>query len=404
MSSKESVFKGALLIAGTTIGGGMLALPVLTSLGGFIPSLVIYFACWLFMALTGLLILEVNLWMEKDANLVSMAYRTLGISGKIAAWILYLFLFYCLTLAYVVGCGKLMNEFFGGILPFWLSPIIFVILFAPIAYAGATFAGRVNVFLMIGLGVFYFMFVVLGWRYVKFDLLMERNWLYSLRALPIAFTAFAYQGTLPTLVSYFHRDANKIKKAILIGSFIPFVTYVIWQWLILGIIPTYGAGGLAEALEQGDTAVEPLKQWIQNPSVYWVGQCFAFFALVTSFLGVSLGMIDFLADGLNLPKNTKGKLLISLLIFVPVLLFAYAHPHVFLEALDYAGGYGTALLLGLMPVLMVWSGRYKLGLSASYSVPGGRLLLILLGLFVIFEVLIETAHRFGAFAFLDYAA
>ena len=78
MNKSGSVFGGALLVAGTSIGGGMLALPVLTSLGGFIPSLFIYLCCWLFMTCTGLLFLEVSLWMHAEANIVSMADRTLG--------------------------------------------------------------------------------------------------------------------------------------------------------------------------------------------------------------------------------------------------------------------------------------------------------------------------------------
>ncbi|HKZ00308.1 MAG TPA: aromatic amino acid transport family protein, partial [Rhabdochlamydiaceae bacterium] len=49
---------GILLVAGTSIGVGMLALPVATAAGGFVPSLLIYLICWIFMMCTGLLILE----------------------------------------------------------------------------------------------------------------------------------------------------------------------------------------------------------------------------------------------------------------------------------------------------------------------------------------------------------
>src|SRR5262249_997329 len=149
-----------------------------------------------------------------------------------------------------------------------------------------------------------------GFHLVKTDLLLYRNWSLSLVALPIAFTSFAYQGIIPTLVHYMDYDSNRIRKAIVIGSFIPLVTYVIWQWLILGIVPTYGTGGLAEALEQGSNAVQPLKNFINNSFVYVVGQYFAFFALVTSFFGVTLGLMDFLADGLKIKKTNLGKLML----------------------------------------------------------------------------------------------
>lgn len=381
-----TLFGGTLLVAGTTIGGGMLALPVLTSSGGFAPSLVIYLVCWLFMACTGLLFLEVCLWMGGESNIVSMAQRTLGAPGKWFAWIVYLFLFYCLTLAYVVGCGNLVVEASNGALPDWSGSLLFVLIFAPFVFAGARVVGPLNIALMFGLAVSYFIFVYLGYPYVKMDNLREMNWSLSVFALPIAFTSFAYQGIIPTLVNYMHFDRHRIRQAILLGSFIPFVTYVIWEWLILGIVPAQGPGGLAEALSEGNNAVYPLKSFINNPSVYVVGQFFAFFALVTSFFGVTLGLLDFLADGLKIEKTPKGKLFLCFLVFVPPLIFAFLHPHVFLQALDFAGGFGCALLLGLLPVLMVWSGRYFMKLESEYKLPGGRPFLVVLVLFVLFEI------------------
>jgi len=42
-------------------------------------------------------------------------------------------------------------------------------------------------------------------------------------------------------------------------------------------------------------------------------------------------------------------------------------PTSFLKALGIAGGFGVALLLGEMPILMVWAGRYYQGYSLSIS-------------------------------------
>lgn len=389
MNKSGTTFGGSLLIAGTSIGGGMLALPVLTSLGGFIPSIVIYFCCWLFMACTGLLFLETSLWMKKESNIVSMANFTLGKPGKIFAWILYLFLFYCLTLAYIVGCSNLTVDLLGGDLPAWIGSLIFLVVFVPFVYAGAQIVGKLNIFLMLGLAVSFCIFVAIGYHYVKPELLNYRNWKLSLLGLPIAFTSFAYQGIIPTLVNYLHHDVKKIRTSILIGSFIPLVTYIIWQWLILGIVPTQGPHGLAEALEKGENAVYPLKFFINSQAVYIVGQYFAFFALVTSFFGVTLGLVDFLADGLQVKKTSLSKLYLCALVFIPPFIVSLYFPHIFLIALDYAGGFGCALLLGLLPVLMVWSGRYHLGLKSEFALPGGKASLVLLLLFVLFELTCE---------------
>src|SRR5437763_272950 len=91
--SHGHIIGGGLLIAATTIGVGMLALPVATGPGGFLPSILIYIACWAFMLCTGLLLLEVCSWMPPDSNLITMATRLLGKPGKIICWGVYLFLF-----------------------------------------------------------------------------------------------------------------------------------------------------------------------------------------------------------------------------------------------------------------------------------------------------------------------
>lgn len=381
------LLRGTLLVAGTSIGGGMLALPVLTGQAGFFPSLLIYFACWFFMACTGLLFLEIALWMEDGANIVTMASRTLGRTGKVAAWGLYLFLFYCLTLAYIVGAGDLiLSSVQDPLFTSWQAQLLFLAVFGPMVYIGTHLVGRLNLFLMLGLGISFFAFVYLGAKYVDPKLLVQTNWSKLWFALPITFTAFAYQGIIPTLVTYMHRNARQVRLAILIGSFLPFIAYVIWQWLILGIVPVDGPNSLTEALKQGQNAVYPLKHVLNVPVVYIVGQYFAFFAILTSFLGVTLGLLDFLADGLNVQKTPINKLWLCLLIFVPPVLFALIHPHVFLIALDYAGGFGCALLLGLLPVLMVWVGRYHMQLKGEYQVAGGRPLLVFLAIFVVIEL------------------
>lgn len=384
---KGTLLGGTLLIAGTAIGGGMLALPVCTAAGGFIPAVAINLACWLFMACTALLFMEVFLWSKEEINIVSMAGMTLGLVGKIFAWGLYLFLFYSLTIAYVAGGGNLVRDVFEAFgeshFPFWVGPLVFVAIFAPFVAVGASAVSRVNAILMGGLILSFFIFVVLGVSHVDVRLLTRSNWPLALLATPVLFTSYGFQGIVPTMVTYMERDPSRMKKVIWLGSMIPFVIYLLWEWLILGVVPEEG---LQEAFNVGQSAVYPLKNILHAPWLYRVGQFFAFFAIVTSFLGVTLGLLDFLADGLKIRKTWNGRIILSLAIFIPPLILAMTIPGLFLNALQYAGGVGCALLLGLLPILMVWRGRYKLRYSSPYSLPGGRGLLLLLILFIVLEL------------------
>ena len=386
---RGSVVGGALIVAGTCIGGGMLALPVATAACGFVPALAVFLVCWLFMACTGLLMAEVCLWMGKETNIISMADRSLGAWAKYLSWALYLFLFYSLTLAYVTECGNLVAGLVEDTIPEWLGTFIFIACFAPLVYLGAAYVDRINKPFMLGLGLTYLAFIWLGWSHVDPDRLEHHNWALTCTVLPLSFTAFAYQGTVPTLCNYLGRDALRIRKAILVGSFLPFICYAIWEWLILGIVPQEE---LVKAMQADKTAIYPLKSILDTADVLFVAEFFAFFALVTSFLGVTLGLRDFLADGLQVKKTPKGKLLLCLLIFVPPLAISKINPHIFLSALQYAGALGCALLLGLLPILMTWKLRYRDGAVIPGRLGGGRGVLLVLLAIVILELTCQIGN------------
>ncbi len=381
----KHILGGTLLVAGTSIGAGMLALPVVTAVGGFFPAFFVYFLCWMFMTCTGLLLLELCLKLPPDANLVTMATTYLGRWGKIFAWILYLFLFYCLSVAYISGGGDLLHRWLGIDLCF--GQLLFVALLAPWVYWGARKVDRLNGVLMAGLLIAYVAFVFLGLPFVQISRLQTANWHGSLIALPVVFTSFSYQGVIPSLTAYLKRDAQKVRIAIIAGTSIAFLIYLLWEFLILGIV---SVEDLEAAKQLGQTAVAPLKDQGISPFLTAIGQAFAFFAISTSFLGVTLGLLDFLADGLSLPKRGLRKLLLALLTFGPPLLIALVNPHVFIIALVFAGGIGCALLLGLLPTLMAWVARYgKEGHGGPLQLGGGKAMLLLLFLFVLLELAME---------------
>ena len=381
---KGGVIGGSLLVAGTAVGAGMLALPIVTGAMGFAPSLALYAICWLFMCCTGLLILEICLKMPPGVNLVSMAQKYLGDVGKWGAWALYLFLFYSLSVAYVSGGGGLLATWLG-MSQKWTGPLIFAGALAPCVYFGAKIVDRMNWLFMAGLVGSYLLFIAYGSAHVDETMLARREWGSMLSALPIVFTSFSYQGIIPSLVGYLRRDAKKVRLAIICGTALAFAIYLVWEWLILGIVPKEG---LEMAKVQGETAVQPLRAVLGDASVVAIGQAFAFFAITTSYLGVTLGLFDFLADGLQWAKKGMQRFHLGLITFIPPLIIALLNPAIFLRALGYAGGIGCALLLGFLPALMAWISR-KRDEKGEIFVAGGRFTLCAFICFALFEVILE---------------
>lgn len=378
---------GTLLVAGTSIGVGMLALPVQTASGGFFPSIILYFFCWLFMLMTGLLILEACVWMPKNANLITLSERLLGKWGKRSCWILYLFLFSCLMIAHVAGAGQITSDLFPGAFSEAGSMILYVLLFSPIIYFGTLWVDRINLFLMFALGIAYCILVASSIHYVTPSFLTRVHWNSAFSSLPIIFTAFGYQSLIPTLFNYMNRNIARVRLAIILGTSIPLVIYVLWQLLILGIVPLYGPSGLQSALENAQNAVIPLSAYLRNSAVLTTGRIFAFLALTTSYLGISIAFLDFLLDGFKIGSSHKGRIITCCFIFLIPLIICLINPHLFLIVLRWAGGIGVSLLLGMMPILMVWAGRYYRGHSLMHEqVRGGKFTLTLLFAFVLLEI------------------
>ena len=386
--SKRKVLQGSLLVAGTAIGAGMLALPIASAEGGFLPACIIYLFCWLFSMITGLFMAEISLSLSKgEVNLISMAKHYLGPLGQAVAWMLYLFLFYLLTIAYVSGGGQMISSYlFHGSYSL-LSLALFTGVFAVVVFLGHSAVSRVNLFLMLGLIVAYLAFLVLGMPKVDITKLKTSSWPHAISALPIVFTSFSYQGVVPSLCVYLKRSRKMIRRSILIGSSIPFAVYILWDLLIKGLSPIEGVHGLLAAKAMGLSAIAPLRYALPNAPVTVIAEIFAFFAVTTSFLGVTLGLLDFLADGLNVKSTGQRRVLLAVLVFIPPLIVAGVDPQLFFVALKYAGGLGCVLLLGLLPTLMIWMGRYvKKELKGRPEVGGGRALLLFLILFMLFEI------------------
>ncbi|OJU81600.1 MAG: amino acid transporter [Chlamydia sp. 32-24] len=394
-SNKNSVLSAIFLVAGTCIGGGMLALPVSTGVSGFFPALSMMFLSWFCMTFTALLLLEISLWMEEGVHFITMASRLLGKYGKALSWFLYMFVCYASLVAYTAGGGEQIGDLIEWLFHIptskYLGATIFIILFGGALYLGNTFVGRVNSILFIGLLVSYVIFVLGGFREIEFINLTHKKWNVAVFSIPLMLASFSFQTMVPSLVPYLKKNINPLRYSVIGGSTLTLIVYVVWQVVMLGIVPVDGPNGLAEALNKGETITRFFSQHSTGFAVNEVAQSFAFFALITSFLGIGFGLFDFLSDGLKIPRKGTGNVILGILILIPTLFFALFFERIFIIALDASGGYGDSLLNGILPISMVWIGRYYLNYKGEYRVFGGKSLLLGVLLFYIFSLLLTLS-------------
>jgi len=370
------VVSGALLIGGTTIGAGMLGIPLITAQAGFLPAFLITAFVWLFMLLTGLLFLEATLWMHQDANILSMTHRFLGYQGKVLAGSTFVFLYYCLLVAYFAAgaplFAEIINKIFEVNLHGWQMYGFFGLVFAVIVAMGISFIDRINYILMIGMFVSYFLLMGMGNELIDFSRLEVTHFSKTLFAAPVLFSAFGYHNIIPSLTFHFKGNGKVMRYAIIYGTLIPFVMYTFWQFLIIGALPQ---DIIVATMKKGAPITSALQSLSGHFSIALVGNLFALFALVTSTLGVAFSVVDFLGDGLGMRRTGKHRYVLCLLTFLPPFIFTTLKPAVFVLAIGVAGGFGEAFLNGILPAWLVWIGRYSHKLPSKNKVFGGKILL-----------------------------
>lgn len=364
---------GILLIVGTSIGGGMLALPVANAATGFWQSSFFLLICWSFMTLGAFFILEANLYLPKGKHMVSMAFATLGNYGLVIAWASYLFLLYTLLSAYISGGSDVLNSLLAKIhmhLADWQASTLFTLFFGLIVYGGIHYVDFANRALMFGKLAVYALLIILIAPHINTTHFQQGDIRFISGSIMILITSFGFAIIVPNLRDYFDDDIATLKKVILIGSLIPLFCYLAWDAVIIGTLPSGGHQGLESLMHKPHTTsalATLLTDKVQNHAISAFFNFFTSICMLTAFLGVSLCLYSFLADGLKVSESGWPGAGLFLLTFVPPLLIVIYYPGAYIHALGYAGIFCIILLL-LLPALMCYFGRKQF--QSVFYVPG----------------------------------
>ena len=147
----NKIIASIFMILGTSVGAGMLALPIATASQNIWLTTIMLGLCWLMMTSGALAILEMNLSMKDGSNMVSMAEHSLGKIGKWLTWIIYLGLLYFLLCAYIAGTSDIFASLLKTIhLDFSriIDTIVATAILGVIVYQGIHSVARLNKWLM----------------------------------------------------------------------------------------------------------------------------------------------------------------------------------------------------------------------------------------------------------------
>jgi len=334
------------------------------------------------MVLVAIIMIEIS--HGKGHSIAAIAKRRLGPWGKHIAGASLLILFWALLAAYISGGSSFIHQdtqWFSSLSSTTISSLIYT-LFLGVCVAACTkvvdyanrllFIIKIVVFAVMIFGLFPLI------KFSNFRAIGGNVTMPLLKAIPVFFTSFGFHGSLPTLVDYLHGSKKNLYISIVLGSFIPLVVYVLWQAVTLGVI-----GTSFEASGSVNLFISQLTFQTGRPYFTVLADVFAFLAITTSFLGVALGLFNYVAEWflkeLHEKKTLQTKVKASIITFALPLVFSLFYPTGFVFALGFAA-IPLSLLAAVLPAIIAFKEKKS---SSVFLNKGFLSLMLLVGLIVI---------------------
>ena len=370
----------------------MLAMP-LTSAGiGFTFTVVLLISLWLLLTYSALLFVEVYQTTESDSGIGTLSALYFGNAGRVVSTTVMFVFLYALLAAYISGGGEILMKatqstgllgqegVIANTSPEMTLKIfigIFTVFFGSFVIISTKVVDGFNrlLFFVMLVALVVVMFVMFPKASVQNLMAMPLDNALIISAAPIFFTSYGFHGSIPSLVKYMEGDVRGLRIAIVAGSAITLVGYILWQLSTHGVL---SQSEFTQILKEKPTLyglIEACRRITGSEIIASAVQLFSALALVTSFLGVALGLFDCTEDMLRKGLHINaGRLLLGAITFLPPVLFAYFYPD-FIAALSYAGQM-FAFFAVVLPVGLVWKARRRYP-NLPYRVAGGDIALII---------------------------
>lgn len=385
---KNKFLGSTLIVAGTTIGGGMLAMPIISAAIGFKAIALILISVWLIMCYTALLFIEVYQYTSIKEGFNTLTQKYLGNWASLTTAVCMMALMYALLAAYISGGGDVLTENLSQWLdlkvPSELGILLFAIIFGGIVSLGTRIIDVFNKWVFaIKLIFLTIVLVLLVPEVQQINLLsLPISQASILLVLPVIFTSFGFHVNIPSIVDYMDGDQRKLKRIVVIGSAIPLVIYLLWQLMVLGSISQYDFLNILKDQASIQGLLVAIRKMVQLPIINISFNVFASAALITSFLGVSLGLFAYIADLSKKHARLNKTSAVSLLTFLPPVIFALFYPKGFVLALGYAA-IPLAFLVLILPVLLIKKLYNLKKLKMSWQKRLSLLIVIIIGVLLV---------------------
>lgn len=368
------LFGGMLLIAGTALGAGMLAIPMVLAQFGVLWGSLLMVCIWVGTTYAALLLLEATLRSGGGIGMNSIAQKTLGRHGQLVTNALLYCLVTCLMIAYIVSAGDLLQQLlsdFGLKLSLLQSQLLFTVSIGIFVAQGTASVDKLNRLLFFAMLIALIMTLVYLLPNIELNNFQQENNSSKVELIKhsaVLFTSFGFMVVVPSVVKYnIEATHSQLRNMVIMGSMLPLFCYLLWLVAVVGNLP-------AEQLVNFNNVSELIHILsFKYENLGAVLSLFTGLALVTSFLGVAMSLFDQNLDLLNCNKlNT------FIVTFMLPLLGAIWAEEQFIGVLGYAGFILVflAIFIPMAMVLKLRSSDAGESEESHYQVAGGKSALV----------------------------
>ncbi|USV57545.1 aromatic amino acid transporter [Aeromonas encheleia] len=391
MTHQPSVIGGACIIASVCVGAGMLGLPSAGAGAWTTWSSLAIILTMIIMTVSGWMLLEAFKRYELTVSFNTVTKDLLGSRINIFNNMTVYFVGGVLLYAYITSSGLILKGLLG--IDSQLASVLFVLVFSLFVWHSTRAVDRISVVLIVFM-VLSFCFGVSGLAFhidasLLFNSLADevKQAPYALAMLPVALTSFGYHHSVASMRAYYGEE-RKAKYAILGGTVIALVLYLLWLLSIFGNLPRSEFGPVIAQGGDVDVLLKALASVIESKQVANAISLFSMAAILSSFIGVGLGVFDYLADLFKFDNSRRGRTQSWVVTFLPPLIMSLLFPFGFVVAIGYAGAAATVWAC-IIPALLAKKSREIAQDEPGFRAPGGQPMVVAV---ILFGVLTAIFH------------
>ncbi|WP_150466975.1 aromatic amino acid transport family protein [Francisella sp. SYW-9] len=382
------------LIIGTTTGTGMLSLPLIVSACGCFTAVILLILSWSIMYIAAKKLLKTCAEHPLGADFTSIMYSKVPKPYLIFFTIIYLLFFYSMLSSYISQGSSLLYNLDGmyhlNKSQTGISSIIFILIFGALifSYKISDYTNRIFVIFKF---IFFIIAIITMLFYINTNYLSDSPAGASaiIYAFPTILPAFVFHSIIPFIYEYQKGDVKRIKKDILISSIAVLIIYIAWVFVSLGVIPQHNQYSFHSLYLSNNYTPSGLIHEIRLISgsniLDFALNLFIHFAIITSFIGVSIALVHYIRDIFNKYNKHLSSLALILIYFIPPLVSAVLYPSEYILILQYASIF-TVIIFIYTPMFLNTKTDLKIYFSHTYIVSIGSVII----LFEIFNLFYET--------------